>query len=40
MGAFQKLQAAIFAGQIDTVVVRKLDRSACNLKEGDEIESR
>jgi DNA invertase Pin-like site-specific DNA recombinase len=32
--AFQKLQAAIFAGDIDTVVVWKLDRLARNLKEG------
>jgi DNA invertase Pin-like site-specific DNA recombinase len=32
--AFQKLQAAIFAGQIDTVVVWKLDRLARSLKEG------
>ncbi len=32
--AFQKLQAAIFAGKIDTVVVWKLDRLARNLKEG------
>src|SRR5260370_32925773 len=32
--AFQKLQAAIFAGNIDTVVVWKLDRLARNLKEG------
>jgi DNA invertase Pin-like site-specific DNA recombinase len=32
--AFQKLQAAIFTGQIDTVVVWKLDRLARNLKEG------
>jgi DNA invertase Pin-like site-specific DNA recombinase len=32
--AFQKLQAAIFAGQIDTVVVWKLDRIARNLREG------
>jgi DNA invertase Pin-like site-specific DNA recombinase len=32
--AFQKLQAAIFAAQIDTVVVWKLDRLARNLKEG------
>src|SRR5450755_3106814 len=31
---FQKLQAAIFAGKIDTVVVWKLDRLARNLKEG------
>jgi DNA invertase Pin-like site-specific DNA recombinase len=32
--AFQNLQAAIFAGQITTVVVWKLDRLARNLKEG------
>jgi DNA invertase Pin-like site-specific DNA recombinase len=32
--AFQKLQAAIFAGDIDTVVVWKLDRLARSLKEG------
>ena len=32
--AFQKLQAAIFAGQVTTVVVWKLDRLARNLKEG------
>jgi DNA invertase Pin-like site-specific DNA recombinase len=32
--AFQKLQAAIFAGEITTVVVWKLDRLARNLKEG------
>jgi DNA invertase Pin-like site-specific DNA recombinase len=32
--AFQHLQAAIFAGKIDTVVVWKLDRLARNLKEG------
>ena len=32
--AFQKLQSAIFAGKIDTVVVWKLDRLARNLKEG------
>ena len=32
--AFQKLQAAIFAGEIDTLVVWKLDRIACSLKEG------
>jgi hypothetical protein len=32
--AFHKLQAAIFAGQVDTVVVWKLDRLARNLKEG------
>jgi DNA invertase Pin-like site-specific DNA recombinase len=31
--AFQKLQASIFAGQIDTVVVWKLDRLARSLKE-------
>ncbi len=31
---FQKLQAAIFAGQIDTVVVWKLDRLARSLREG------
>jgi DNA invertase Pin-like site-specific DNA recombinase len=32
--AFQKLQAAIFAGEIDTAVVWKLDRLARSLKEG------
>ena len=32
--AFKKLQDAIFAGEIDTVVVWKLDRLAGNLKEG------
>ena len=32
--AFQKLQAVIFAGQIDTVVVWKLDRLARSLIEG------
>jgi len=32
--AFLKLQAAIFAGEIDTVVVWKLDRLARSLKEG------
>lgn len=32
--AFQKLQAAIFAGKVTTVVVWKLDRLARNLKEG------
>ena len=32
--AFRKLQDAIFAGEIDTVVVWKLDRLARNLKEG------
>ena len=32
--AFQELQAAIFAGEIDTVVVWKLDRLARSLKEG------
>jgi DNA invertase Pin-like site-specific DNA recombinase len=32
--AFQKLQVAIFAGEIDTVVVWKLDRLARSLKEG------
>lgn len=31
---FQKLQAAIFAGKITTVVVWKLDRLARSLKEG------
>jgi DNA invertase Pin-like site-specific DNA recombinase len=31
---FQKLQAAIFAGKIDTVVVWKLDRLARSLREG------
>ncbi len=32
--AFQRLQAAIFAGEITTVVIWKLDRLALNLKEG------
>lgn len=32
--AFKKLQDGIFAGEIDTVVVWKLDRLARNLKEG------
>jgi DNA invertase Pin-like site-specific DNA recombinase len=32
--AFQELQAAIFAGKIDTVIVWKLDRLARSLKEG------
>ena len=32
--AFKKLQDAIFAGEIDTVVVWKLDRLARNVKEG------
>ena len=32
--AFQKMQAAIFAGHIDTVMVWKLDRLARNLKDG------
>ena len=32
--AFKNLQDAIFAGEIDTVVVWKLDRLARNLKEG------
>ncbi len=32
--AFQRLQAAIFAGKITTVVVWKLDRLARSLKEG------
>ncbi len=32
--AFQRLQTAIFAGAITTVVVWKLDRLARNLKEG------
>jgi len=31
---FLKLQAAIFAGKIDTVVIWKLDRLARSLKEG------
>jgi DNA invertase Pin-like site-specific DNA recombinase len=31
---FQNLQAAIFAGSIDTVMVWKLDRLARNLKDG------
>ena len=32
--AFQQLQAAIFNGEIDTVVVWKLDRLARSLKDG------
>src|SRR5215469_10804070 len=32
--AFKKLQDAVFAGEIETVVVWKLDRLARNLKEG------
>ncbi len=32
--AFQRLQAALFAGEITTVVVWKLDRLARSLKEG------
>src|SRR5580704_15476947 len=32
--AFQKMQAAVFAGSIDTVIVWKLDRLARNLKDG------
>ena len=32
--AFQRMQAAIFAGSIDTVIVWKLDRLARNLKDG------
>lgn len=32
--AFQQLQAAIFAGEIKTIVVWKLDRLARSLKEG------
>src|SRR5206468_3615895 len=32
--AFQRLQAVIFAGEIKTVVVWKLDRLARSLKEG------
>jgi DNA invertase Pin-like site-specific DNA recombinase len=32
--AFQKLQAAIFAGKVTTVIVWKLDRLARSLKEG------
>lgn len=32
--AFQQLQAAIFKGEIDTVVVWKLDRLARSLKDG------
>jgi DNA invertase Pin-like site-specific DNA recombinase len=32
--AFQQLQAAIFAGQITTVIIWKLDRLARSLKEG------
>jgi DNA invertase Pin-like site-specific DNA recombinase len=32
--AFQRLQAAIFAGNVNTVIVWKLDRLARNLKDG------
>jgi DNA invertase Pin-like site-specific DNA recombinase len=32
--AFQQLQAAIFAGQVTTVVIWKLDRLARSLREG------
>lgn len=32
--AYRRLQAAIFAGEIDTVVVWKLDRLARNLRDG------
>ena len=32
--AFQKMQAAIFAGDVDMVLVWKLDRLARNLKDG------
>lgn len=32
--AFQRLQQAIFQGEIDTVVVWKLDRLARSLREG------
>lgn len=32
--AFQRLQAAIFAGSVDTVIVWKLDRLARSLKDG------
>jgi DNA invertase Pin-like site-specific DNA recombinase len=32
--AFQKMQAAIFSGSIDAVMVWKLDRLARNLKDG------
>src|SRR5438046_2271201 len=32
--AFRKMQAAIFSGSIDTVMVWKLDRLARNLKDG------
>jgi DNA invertase Pin-like site-specific DNA recombinase len=32
--AFEKLQAAVFAGKVTTVVVWKLDRLARNLREG------
>jgi DNA invertase Pin-like site-specific DNA recombinase len=32
--AFQRMQAALFAGSIDTVIVWKLDRLARNLKDG------
>lgn len=31
---FQRMQSAIFAGSIDTVIVWKLDRLARNLKDG------
>jgi DNA invertase Pin-like site-specific DNA recombinase len=32
--AFQRIQAAIFAGTIDTVIIWKLDRLARHLKDG------
>ena len=32
--AFQRLQAAIFAGSVDTVIVWKFDRLARSLKDG------
>src|SRR5262245_58499378 len=32
--AFEKLQAAIFRGEVDTVVVWKLDRLSRSLKDG------
>lgn len=32
--AFQRLQAAVFAGDVDTVIVWKLDRLARDLKDG------
>ena len=37
--AFQRLQAAIFAGEITTVAVWKLDRLARSLKEGINVQN-